>query len=88
MRGPGSLNNSGKLFMEHALFIHRLGVSEALGVDGGAAALRGPRREEGSTEKGGRGGGSNGDLSGVGCGGGKKTKKEKKKKNITLPTVQ
>lgn len=26
MRGPGSLNNSGKLFMEHALFIHRLRV--------------------------------------------------------------
>lgn len=26
MRGPGSLNNSRKLFMEHALFIHRLRV--------------------------------------------------------------
>lgn len=51
MRGPGSLNNSGKLFMEHALFIHRLGVSEALGVDGGAVVLRGPKRKKGSTEK-------------------------------------
>lgn len=26
VRGPGSLNNSGKLFMAHALFIHRLRV--------------------------------------------------------------
>lgn len=27
-RGPGSLNNSGKLFMEHALFIYCLRVKE------------------------------------------------------------
>lgn len=29
-RGPGSLNNSGKLFMEHALFIHRLGIKDGV----------------------------------------------------------
>lgn len=83
MRGPGSLNNSGKLFMEHALFIHRLGVSEALGVDGGAAALRGPGREERRAEK-----EENQTETHPGWDvvGGKK--KKKKKKNITLPTVQ
>lgn len=38
MRGPGSLNNSGKLFMEHALFIHRL--SEVFSLEGEGEAGR------------------------------------------------
>lgn len=84
MRGPGSLNNSGKLFMEHALFIHRLGVSEALGVDGGAAALRGPRREEGSAEKEENQTETYQGWDVVGA----RRRRRRRKKNITLPTVQ
>lgn len=33
MQGPGSLNNSGKLFMEHALFIHRLRVRSSASME-------------------------------------------------------
>lgn len=35
MPGPGSLNNSEKLFMDHALFIHRLPLSKGFNLDGG-----------------------------------------------------
>lgn len=86
MRGsPGSLNNSGKLFMEHALFIHRLGVSEALGVDGGAAVLRGPRREEGSTGKEENQTETDQGWDAVEA---RRRRRREKKKNITLPTAQ
>lgn len=70
--------------MEHALFIHRFRVSEALGVDGGAAALRTAgvrgetcvkmRRIKRRTYPG-------WDVVGG-------QKEEEEKKNITLPTVQ
>lgn len=43
MRGPGSLNNSGKLFMEHALFIHRLRVRSAAQME--------EKRMQGETER-------------------------------------
>lgn len=43
MPGPGSLNNSGKLFMEHALFIHRLAPNNGFNLDGGRKRERGFR---------------------------------------------
>lgn len=72
MRGPGSLNNSGKLFMEHALFIHRLKVRSPARME--------EKHMQGETER--------MTYTTIQRKRGKNTEGDINAKNTTLPTVQ
>lgn len=72
MRGPGSLNNSGKLFMEHALFIHRLRARSLAPTEEKHMQGETEGMTYNATEK----------------EGGKKTEVDTTAENTALPTVQ